>query len=660
MAWVGTFFFGIGLYIVLVGEFKFRLPLLTISGTAPSHLFALFALFSGAARVVGPLAWNAQPLPRLYLAFLSLGKRQRIISLVSLSSVVVLLILGRLYQTYYISEADRLMARGEAIDSAEYYRRAARWPFGKQEYAKAYRSCMLFGAGQFNQCVDENLPDFRDGVDMRSTRYRCLWSCLGELERYEEALEVVETSLSKNEKMVKYAPAAEHFRRLIKKNDGASGRRTPVQFSWKAEKEEALRIRGSFTEAGRQSEVDGWKFAHPMNRSGEAFTATIPLGLSGRLPYAAVLEARDGENWSPVAMSHFWNTGDEDEVRPLVRPIVESEPPPSGPWKRAPADGRKRTIVIWPDGGAWFFLHTLIERGGLPRIKSFLETAAQGKMLSTHPPLTATAYLKMVRILGKNDRRVEDRGFFKMLALQLKGIPFLDWAFDDEVASLGDDPLSIFNILRKNGYSAVNLVFSDKYMSAPDDAGQAATGSKGGGGAFLGAPEILKELSIDRSKEPSRAARVDSAIAFIQAYNNTAEKAKIGEQVWKSGEHDFMLLRFPAVDLMSHKYAADAFDDAMGNLMLETYRQFDIAFGTFMDLVDEDDTLVLVSDHGVEGALAHHPDCVLAVSGPNVTPGARLPQVSIGQLPHLLLSRFGIATGGFNEELRAALSASPP
>lgn len=669
LAWVATASFLLSAYILLVDGFSYKLPFITLSAKSPLTPFLTFVVLTVVATVLGPLPWRSTPVLRVLFAWLRSRPLIRYGSLAAVVLAIVLLVGGRWHQSHYIKKGNKLMASGEAAGSAEYFRRAAMWPFGEQEYAKSYRSCMLFASQQFDTCIDENLPDFQAGVRMRSTRYRCLWSCLGEKGRYEEALQVLEASIQTYAGMAKYAPAGDLFKRQILQHKGEAGRRVTVKFAFNgAEDARALRLRGSFTSDGRQSEVDGWRSAVEMSKGPEGWTLELPLALSGRLPYASVLEANhEGDTWEPVASSHFWVSGEDEQVEAKVYPLAESEPPPREPWQKLPADGRPRTLVVWPDGGSWFFLNTLRERGGLPNIQRFLETAAFGKMISTHPPFTATAYLKMVRVDdGKGDEG-EDKSFFDMLALQLKGIPFLDWAFDNELGSLGDDPYSIFNILRKNGYSAVNLVFSDKYMSAPDDAGllagmkyqQTIT-------AALSPEQTLEELGIDATKEPQRARRITRSRAFRAAYNNSAGKALIGQKVWESGDDDLVLLRFPAVDILSHQYAAEAFEKPTESLLFEIYRQLDIHMGRLMEKMDGDDTLILVSDHGVEGALSHHPDCVLAVSGPGVKVGARLPQVSIGQLPHIILSRFSSEIAeldldeGLAEHLGVASSAAVP
>ena len=43
-------------------------------------------------------------------------------------------------------------------------------------------------------------------------------------------------------------------------------------------------------------------------------------------------------------------------------------------------------------------------------------------MISTHPPFTSTAYMRMVRV--NSGELVEENRFLETVAVQLKGIPF--------------------------------------------------------------------------------------------------------------------------------------------------------------------------------------------------------------------------------------------
>ena len=50
---------------------------------------------------------------------------------------------------------------------------------------------------------------------------------------------------------------------------------------------------------------------------------------------------------------------------------------------------------------------------------------------------------------------------------------------------------------------------------------------------------------------------------------NTHKKTELGLRLWDGVDPDFMLLRFPAVDIMSHKYFATVRDEPEFNPMVE-------------------------------------------------------------------------------------------
>jgi hypothetical protein len=77
--------------------------------------------------------------------------------------------------------------------------------------------------------------------------------------------------------------------------------------------------------------------------------------------------------------------------------------------------------------------------------------------------------------------------------------------------------------------------------------------------------------------------------------------------------------------------------------------------GEFAGVLDADDTLILVSDHGIYGTLHHHPSCLLVVEGPGLPVGRSFGTIPIGHFPSVVLSRFGLQDGAerlSSEELR--------
>ena len=73
--------------------------------------------------------------------------------------------------------------------------------------------------------------------------------------------------------------------------------------------------------------------------------------------------------------------------------------------------------------------------------------------------------------------------------------------------------------------------------------------------------------------------------------------------------------------------------------------QVDGILGEFTAELDGDDTLILVSDHGIWGTLHHDPSCILVLDGPGIEPGGVFGTIPIGHFPSVVLSRFGIETG---------------
>ena len=119
-------------------------------------------------------------------------------------------------------------------------------------------------------------------------------------------------------------------------------------------------------------------------------------------------------------------------------------------------------------------------------------------------------------------------------------------------------------------------------------------------------PGLMRDAKTLRFAE-TIAAEMDAAAAIVRA-----------------GEVDFLFLRLEALDLMTHAHFAEVDgagqDDGRGPLF-DAYRYIDGRLAALNALLDEDDWLVYMSDHGIRSAMQHEEDAVFAVLGEGVPPG---------------------------------------
>ena len=328
-------------------------------------------------------------------------------------------------------------------------------------------------------------------------------------------------------------------------------------------------------------------------------------------------------------------------------------PLPVAKVRKSERDDRGRVLAIWPDAGSWFLANAYMRRGLMPNLSQVVQSGTRTDMISTHPPFTSTAYMRMVEV--NSGEQVEESRFLETIAVQLKGIPFLDWMVPDHWVSAESGRRSIFNVMADHGYKAINLVFNDKYMAAPEDLA-ANDGTTIDVSATMKSIEddteskdfdsvLIETLMLDEDRESSRTTMVLDDSVLSMGLKNTHKKTELGLHLWNEIDPDFMLLRFPAVDIMSHKYFATVRDQPEENPMVEVYRHWDVMLGRLIEALDQDDTLIVVSDHGIQDSLLHHIQCMLVLDGPGLPQDSSVSTLPIGHLPSVILSRFGIREG---------------
>lgn len=558
-------------------------------------------------------------------------------------------------QRHHRGLADRFLAEGRNELAARHYAAAIGWLDPEERPLRERRAMALWRAGEFDDCVGELERYAKRDALLGRAGYRALWSCYRELGRLRESASVVRAA------MATYADLgaecvgvlAQLERRIAGRGAGA----LPVRLAWTSPepRHDPVYLRGNWAASGSQSELEGWR-AMPMTTVDErTFTADVRLVPAEDYPFVAIVTERADSTRDPtLGFAQFrldpTATG-RHEIRLDSVPARGNVPPVA--VRRAGKDGRGRVVAIWPDGGSWFLLNSFVHRGLMPNVEEMLRLGARGDMISTNPPFTATAYVRMVEL----DPRADTPGGRPLdtLLLQLKGIPFLDALLPDGVVD-GSGP-TVFSVLAAHGRVATNLVFNDGFMAATND-GATTDGTmvKLDDKALADAREerrvdddaarwIVDDVLQVGPAEEARRRQMTGEEVFLLGVENSEHKAQAGLRVWTEQRPDFLLLRLPSVDILSHRYFGTVEEAPTQNLMMETYRHLDRVIGRFVPELDEDDTLVLVSDHGIMGTLHHHPVCLLVIVGPGMPAGRSFGTLPIGHLPSVLLSRFGLEEG---------------
>ena len=107
-------------------------------------------------------------------------------------------------------------------------------------------------------------------------------------------------------------------------------------------------------------------------------------------------------------------------------------------------------------------------------------------------------------------------------------------------------------------------------------------------------------------------------------------------------------MRIESLDILTHNLYGPAFRSGSKSsdaTLLWVYRYLDYRLGQFMNQLQEDDLLMVVSDHGIETATKHHPRAFFALYGKTVQPG----QIKGDQIKVFILATLIKATFSGNE-----------
>jgi hypothetical protein len=313
--------------------------------------------------------------------------------------------------------------------------------------------------------------------------------------------------------------------------------------------------------------------------------------------------------------------------------------PPSPPGDRRPGDGRPRVWVVVVDCLDWRVLRSLQMRGEMPTMARMLASGWYA-VLHQEPALTAAAMEALVYPEPQPPPGVV--GVLHQLGTELAGL-----------ASVGRNPFGglsvlmpprrdLFTLLGAGTHVAANLLFSHGGV----DAGRHAT-AVGPGGAE-------EDLDLGRASRPltddERAAFPELEGASARKYGPAQVETLAAEFDMLAGlytghpELDLVVFRAEPTDILSHGFYAATVevpqDDGVG-VLYEAYRYVDHRLGQLEGVLDADDSLVVMSDHGLRASMEHDPSAVFVVTGPGVPVGRAEGAPELRGVPRVLAALLG-------------------
>ena len=301
-------------------------------------------------------------------------------------------------------------------------------------------------------------------------------------------------------------------------------------------------------------------------------------------------------------------------------------------------DGRSRVFALVLDCADWRLVQYLRERGELPVLDALFARGHRA-VLTSDPPLTAAAMESLVwPARGRTSSVV---GFLHQLGTEISGL-----------ASVGDNPLgflapllpegeSLFEVVGSGSHVAANMLFAHGGISAGRHAEMVGP---------RGARRRVKTARVRRPLRPAELASFPDLTQNPQAsghLESIAAELDAAVEIAEAGEVDLLALRLESLDILTHalfsEIAGTRQDDGHSNL-LAAYRYIDARLGELWSELDEDDVLVVMSDHGIRSAMEHESDAVFVAAGAGVPAGRAPGRPDLRGVAHTLAALVGVET----------------
>ncbi len=244
-----------------------------------------------------------------------------------------------------------------------------------------------------------------------------------------------------------------------------------------------------------------------------------------------------------------------------------------------------KVMVIGLDGATLDLIKPWAEEGVLPNFKKFIENGAFGNLKSTLPILSPPAWTSIVT--GKNPGK---HGIYEFWKWPSKEDPTLH-----PVNSKHRKSPAIWNILSK--YGVKSIVINVPVTYPPEEingiivSGMLTPSIK----SDFTYPKEIKNMLLKRGYEIGsdiQELSVNRLKTFLKICQTTLKRAESAIFLIQNYPWSFFFVVFRELDSIQH-YFWDEKD-----LILKYYKILDDIIGRFLNFIDKNTTMIIVSDHG--------------------------------------------------------------
>ncbi len=249
-----------------------------------------------------------------------------------------------------------------------------------------------------------------------------------------------------------------------------------------------------------------------------------------------------------------------------------------------------KTMIIGIDGGDPNLIKEWVKKGELPNFKKIIDRGSFGKLRSTIPPITGAAWSSFQT--GTNPGKHGAFNWFKRIEDEYRSAPVNTtdiseptlWdilsKFEKKVGVLGV-PVT-YPINETNGFIIPGLLtpYKAKKQSYPVDL-----------------IDEIREMEPDFKFSPKEWTRGYKAKDWVdELVDDIGIKERVSVNLMRNKPWDFMMVHFMETDQVQHFMWH--YKDKDWCPILKIYKRIDKALATLVEELDEEDTLLIMSDHG--------------------------------------------------------------
>ncbi len=251
---------------------------------------------------------------------------------------------------------------------------------------------------------------------------------------------------------------------------------------------------------------------------------------------------------------------------------------------------KKRTVIIGIDGAPYGLMEDLSEKGVMPNFKSLKKEGLFQKMRSSIPPISSIAWSSI--ITGKNPAQHGIFGFMEFIpgTYSLSFPDFTSLRCPPFWQKKGNKKYVIINVPSTYPAQPLNGVHISGFISLDLE------------------KALYPQKYLPKLKELNYRVDVDSALAhqskslFLKKLSETLEaRIKAYRYFWQKEDWDVLMLVFTGSDRLGH-FLWDAYQEENHQYhsdFIHYFQRIDVVIGEIKERLEEDDSLLMLSDHGM-------------------------------------------------------------